>query len=134
MKKLDERWEIERVRLGEYNTKTTVDCSPNDSSFCSDPPIDVKISEIIVYHGYNKHSANSLDDIALLRLQKNVEYTRFIQAICLPFAPAILTHDYSNQQYLGIGWGKFFSMLNIKGKIENLFSLQVKPMNHQLAM
>ena len=97
VKKIDEGWKIERVRLGEYNTKTTVDCSPNDPSFCSDPPIDIKIVEIIVHRGYTKHSINTLDDIALLRLQKSVKYTRFIQPICLPFDPAILTHNYSNQ-------------------------------------
>lgn len=54
------------VRLGEYNTLTDVDCSPESGpDFCS-RAVDLPIEKIIHHPGYNLE--NKTDDIELIRV------------------------------------------------------------------
>ncbi|KAG5873546.1 hypothetical protein JTB14_007354 [Gonioctena quinquepunctata] len=70
------------VRLGEYDTETDIDCeSPED---CNDRPVDVEIEEVSVHPGFNRSSFNKNNAIALVKLKKSVNYTGYIQPICLP--------------------------------------------------
>lgn len=72
------------IRLGEWDTTTDPDCDDSyiGGSICNDPHVDIDVEEIIVHKDFNPLTTRN--DIALLRLSKNVEYTRFIQPICLP--------------------------------------------------
>uniref|UniRef100_A0A2C9GLQ9 CLIP domain-containing serine protease n=2 Tax=Anopheles arabiensis TaxID=7173 RepID=A0A2C9GLQ9_ANOAR len=71
------------VRLGEYNTKTEIDCvTEEQEEICADPPIDAGIESVIVHPGYQDMA--HADDIALLRLAQSIEYTSFVQPVCLP--------------------------------------------------
>lgn len=73
------------VRLGEYDLTQDKDCvTTEDEVVCTDPPIDVPVKEKLPHPEYNE--ASHLNDIALLRLDRNIEYTDFIQPICLPTA------------------------------------------------
>ncbi|XP_058453501.1 CLIP domain-containing serine protease B9-like isoform X1 [Malaya genurostris] len=73
------------VRLGEYDTTTDVDCIEQDGErICADPPIDVPVEEKLPHPEYSE--LTKLNDIALLRLNRDILYTDFIQPICLPLA------------------------------------------------
>lgn len=73
------------VRLGEYDTTTDIDCiTLDDEQICADPPIDVPVEEKTTHPEYNEKSMSN--DIALLRLNRDILYTDFIQPICLPQA------------------------------------------------
>lgn len=71
------------VRLGEYDTTTEIDCITLDGEqICADPPIDVPVEEKLAHPEYNEKSM--LNDIALLRLDRDIQRTDFIQPVCLP--------------------------------------------------
>lgn len=75
--------ELVGVRLGEYDTTTDIDCiTLDDEQICADPPIDVPVEEKTTHPEYNEKSM--LNDIALLRLDRDILYTDFIQPVCLP--------------------------------------------------
>lgn len=64
------------VRLGEYNTDTDEDCVQiSGHQDCSEPPMNVPISEAIAHEDYDPHDKNQYHDIALLRLHNEVPYT-----------------------------------------------------------
>ncbi|KAF2896948.1 hypothetical protein ILUMI_09228 [Ignelater luminosus] len=83
------------VRLGEWNLTSDPDCSE------CDPVQVVKISKIIVHGNYS--SLNRNNDIALLRLEEDVEFTDFIHPICLP--PENLPYPKEGSDLVVSGWG-----------------------------
>lgn len=101
-KDLPPNWRLTSVRLGEYNTDTERDCVPDseDTVVCADDPITVGVEEQIAHEEYRPQSRDQRYDIALLRLSRDVTFTNFIKAICLP----------SNTSFQGklvvAGWGK----------------------------
>ncbi|KAJ8673962.1 hypothetical protein QAD02_005224 [Eretmocerus hayati] len=101
-KALPKTWKLESVRLGEYNTLTDRDCvaDGDDSMRCADDPISVGIEEQIVHESYDSNAADQHSDIALLRLNRDVEFTSFISPICLP------RDDQVSQKLQVAGWGK----------------------------
>lgn len=75
----------QRVRLGEWNTETDVDCD-NVRGYrdCNERPVDLEIEETIVHPDYKVNSANRHNDIALLRLNRDVGFTgKYIGAHCI---------------------------------------------------
>lgn len=65
-----------RVRLGEWNTETDVDCD-NVKGYrdCNERPVDLEIEETIVHSDYDGDNMNRYNDIALLRLSRDVGFT-----------------------------------------------------------
>lgn len=53
---------------------------------CADPIVEVGVEKIIVHPQYNDKSRDKQHDIALLRLDTNVKYSKYIRPICLPIA------------------------------------------------
>ncbi|CAG4953655.1 unnamed protein product [Parnassius apollo] len=113
---LPDTWKLSQVRLGEYNVTSKQDCVQGD---CSPTPLDVRIEDIIPHEGYSKFDSHQQNDIALLRLARDVPYSDFIKPICLP-----LTQDQRNNLFSGYdmevaGWGKTEtrSMSEIKLKV-----------------
>lgn len=51
---------------------------------CADPVVEVGVEKIIVHPDYNDKSRDKMHDIALLRLNTNVTYSKYIKPICLP--------------------------------------------------
>lgn len=79
------------VRLGEHNVATEKDCEKKDPEddeddeepFCLDPVQDIPIETKIKHKDFNTRS--KINDIALLRLSKAVDFMRNnVRTICLP--------------------------------------------------
>uniref|UniRef100_A0A182QUT5 CLIP domain-containing serine protease n=1 Tax=Anopheles farauti TaxID=69004 RepID=A0A182QUT5_9DIPT len=71
------------VRLGEYNTSSEIDCViDEDGEYCADPPVDVAVESSTVHPEYDEPS--HANDIALVRLARSIQYTDFVQPVCLP--------------------------------------------------
>ncbi|KAB0800599.1 hypothetical protein PPYR_06339 [Photinus pyralis] len=95
------------VRLGEYDLETDVDCvNTPQYKTCSEPPIDVAVVEKIAHEYYNPFDPNQSNDIALLRLARDVPYTEFIKPICLPVYPNLLKQTFAGTNATVAGWGK----------------------------
>ncbi|XP_076762223.1 CLIP domain-containing serine protease HP8-like [Xylocopa sonorina] len=113
-KDLPKSWELQSIRLGEYNTDTDRDCvQDEDSVICADDPISVGIEEQIVHENYWPTSRDQKYDIALLRLSRDVTFTNYIKPICLPSTSSF------GQKLFVAGWGKTEngSSSNIKLKV-----------------
>ncbi|KAL1512801.1 hypothetical protein ABEB36_002328 [Hypothenemus hampei] len=120
-KDLPPNWKIVSVRLGEYNTDTEEDCvkvGPSQTH-CAPPAVDVAVEQNIPHKDYDPHDLNQYNDIALLRLIRNVQFSDYIKPICLPKGH-LLTKSYVNENLIVAGWGKTEtrSESNIKLKLE----------------
>ncbi|KAF2900708.1 hypothetical protein ILUMI_05478 [Ignelater luminosus] len=108
-----DRSNIVSVRLGEHNVKTDVDC--DGSKYCSDPPVDVEVEEVILHEGYNEDDSYIQVDIALLRLKKKINYTKFIQPINLPLSPELRNKSFSGVTVVVAGWGRTNTTISSNG-------------------
>lgn len=113
-------WNLFSVRLGEWDLTAEKDCTfvENREKDCSDPPIDVAIEEKIPHPKYNPQSRNQHHDIALLRLQRTVQFTDFVIPICLPRFENLQNTKLESVSLDVAGWGKteILSQSNVKLK------------------
>lgn len=96
-------WNSTKVRLGEWNTTSDVDC---DSRGCADAVIDVPIAEVFQHEGYNPRSLSRENDIALIRLARKVQYSEYIRPICLPITPTLRNKNFDGEILTATGWGR----------------------------
>lgn len=97
-------YEVSYVRLGEWDISATRDC---DEDYCADAVVDIRVSERIGHESYDSSTRNHEHDIALLRLERDVEFTDFIRPICLPVFNNLEHKDFSDHDnYTVAGWGK----------------------------
>jgi len=92
------------VRLGEYNTDTGKDCTYQQGiETCNDPPVDVGVEKATPHSDYRDQSIDRYNDIGLVRLNKDVDFTVFITPICLP-----TTSDRASigDKLIVAGWGR----------------------------
>lgn len=110
------------VRLGEFDTGSDKDCILNGDNKleCAAPSIEVPVEEIIMHDDYRPDSRNNQNDIALIRLAKDVVFTYFIKPICLPrdgFQSCVIT----GKKHTVCGWGQTdfctFAFFDIKIKL-----------------
>lgn len=100
-------WNLAEVRLGEWDTSTDQDCEGVGVDVdCSPDPIDVVIERKIPHPDYNPQALEQYNDIALLRLDRRVEYTDFIKPICLPRTPELMVRETVGQKFQVAGWGR----------------------------
>ncbi|XP_063908406.1 serine protease easter-like isoform X2 [Zophobas morio] len=94
------------VRLGEHNTETNPDCITSNfgGQDCAPEPVDFEIEEQIVHEDYSV-DINNRNDIALLRLKRNVIFTDFVKPVCLPLQGEELRKTYVGQKLFVAGWG-----------------------------
>lgn len=65
-----------KVRLGEYNTSQNPDCVVyEDYNDCAPPYQEFSIEESVWFETYTPRNQNRWNDIALLRLDRNVTYS-----------------------------------------------------------
>uniref|UniRef100_A0A182TI02 CLIP domain-containing serine protease n=1 Tax=Anopheles melas TaxID=34690 RepID=A0A182TI02_9DIPT len=96
-------WIVYQVRLGEFDTTTTIDCVNDD---CADPVRDVLINAYVVHPDYYKQNGADYNDIALLQLSETVEFTDFIRPICLPTSEESRTVNLTGKYATVAGWGQ----------------------------
>lgn len=101
------KWNLESVRIGEWDLNTEIDCDPDDDTNCLPPPIDIGIEETTVHEGYNKSKVSSPHDIALLRLSEKIDLGGLIKPICLPYDPSLWDKNYTGEYFTSTGWGWF---------------------------
>ncbi|EDV55464.1 melanization protease 1 [Drosophila erecta] len=89
------------VRLGEYNSLTSVDC---DGSDCNPPSEDFQVELSFRHRGYSK--INRIHDIGLLRLAKSVRYKVHIKPICLITNTTLQAQIGRLHRLVVTGWGR----------------------------
>ncbi|EDV99525.1 GH12397 [Drosophila grimshawi] len=98
-----------QVRLGEWNTTNSPDCQwSGGEEICAPPHIDMNVDRIIMHEEYVKEfapNAKLLNDIALLRLQQPVNFSEFVQPICLPSSNDDDEYTYADYAMDIAGWG-----------------------------
>ncbi|KAK4881498.1 hypothetical protein RN001_004817 [Aquatica leii] len=93
---------LHTVRLGEWNVTSDIDCHDMKLNLdCANPVVDVLIEQQIAHPRYSKKTGDN--DIGLLRLQYNINYTDFIQPICLPLGEGLI-EKYTKELTVS-GWG-----------------------------
>ncbi|KAF5305583.1 hypothetical protein FQA39_LY01674 [Lamprigera yunnana] len=91
------------VRLGEWRISTEKDCEEKQANLqCNDPVVDLKISQVIPSADYDGRSGKH--DIALIRLERDVQFTDYVKPICLPNAQHL--DPLPNTYLLIAGWGQ----------------------------
>lgn len=96
VKKVPKTWILFQVRLGEWDTTTNPDCEEEaNERVCNDVYIEVPVTESIVHENYVPESRHQQHDIALLRMQRQIQYTDFIKPICLPTETSLRSLDFT---------------------------------------
>uniref|UniRef100_A0A182QFP1 CLIP domain-containing serine protease n=1 Tax=Anopheles farauti TaxID=69004 RepID=A0A182QFP1_9DIPT len=91
---------LERVRLGEWNVSSSIDC---EEEYCTDAPVDQGIGKIIVHPDYRRGDWNHGHDIALVRFTRDVTYSETIRPICLP-SVELLSSNSNRSPVIVAGW------------------------------
>ncbi|XP_020801099.1 melanization protease 1-like [Drosophila serrata] len=86
------------VRVGEYNTDTNPDCLGNT---CFPKYEDFQIKAVLRNRNYV--ARDFVNDIALLKLTRDIQFNLHIQPICLLLNPALVPN---RRQWQAFGWGK----------------------------
>ncbi|RVE45251.1 hypothetical protein evm_010103 [Chilo suppressalis] len=95
------------VRLGEYDiTNPGEDCVDvaGGGQDCTSPAVSIPIKEIIKHPEYD--TVLKRNDIALIRLDGEANYTDFVRPICLPTSDVSTSAQLSNLTVHVAGWGK----------------------------
>lgn len=111
---------IERVRLGEWNTSTTLDCLIDDPQTCMPKALNIGIKRIFVHENYEPDSKDQNDDIALIQLKTKVTFNDYIKPVCLPLHGDIRNkNNFDGEVFVANGWGKTEndSRSNVKLKV-----------------
>uniref|UniRef100_W8BR93 CLIP domain-containing serine protease n=1 Tax=Ceratitis capitata TaxID=7213 RepID=W8BR93_CERCA len=93
-------WSVSGVRLGEWDTRSDPDCNEEG---CAPRHVDFTVTQIISHADYRKQT--DPNDIALLRLAGPVEFSDYIQPICLPTIPSLRDKDFVGVAMDVAGWG-----------------------------
>ncbi|CAH0765551.1 unnamed protein product [Bemisia tabaci] len=88
-------WQLNLVRVGDLHLDPKV--------YDGASPVDIVIAEKIIHPGYV--AAPVSNDIAILRLSKQVQFTNLIKPICLPFRKDIRKNSLVNYEPYVAGWG-----------------------------
>ncbi|XP_030239548.1 serine protease 7 isoform X2 [Drosophila navojoa] len=108
--------QLVRVRLGEYDLSTDVDCVMGD---CNQPVLELGVEEAIPHPQYDASSRHRHHDIALIRLSSPVQLNEYIQPICLPL-PSVRSAINNNEMLVVSGWGRTLQsrQSNIKQRLD----------------
>ncbi|XP_077283417.1 phenoloxidase-activating enzyme-like [Arctopsyche grandis] len=98
------------VVLGEYDFTTGKDCNANRK--CNDGPLKISIEKIISHPNFNFGVMKN--DIALVRMERDVEFTDYIRPICLPQMNILENFPESSTHFIISGWNL---MINNVSKI-----------------
>lgn len=106
------------VRLGEYDLTTYTDCTVDRKECTTEQHFDIGIEALIPHPNYNKGPHTKHNDIALIRMIEDIDFTHYIRPICLtdPFFP----HPAVNSTAYVAGFGRTLTskLSTIKQKLE----------------
>ncbi|KAH8380185.1 hypothetical protein KR009_009368 [Drosophila setifemur] len=88
------RDDIQFVRLGEHDLSTDTETKH----------VDINVARYVSHAEYNRRNGRS--DIAILYLERNVEFSNTIAPICLPHAQNLRQKSYVGYMPFVAGWGK----------------------------
>ncbi|KAM7355456.1 venom serine protease Bi-VSP-like [Cochliomyia hominivorax] len=88
------RRDLTFVRLGEHDLTTNTEARH----------VDIKIARMEKHPDYNPRNGHS--DIAVLYLERNVQFTDSISPICMPTSPQLRQRSYVRYTPFVVGWGK----------------------------
>jgi len=71
------------IRVGEHDLDQDIDC--DQSGFCAPAPQDIDVDRVILHPSYSKPEVFQ-NDIALVKLARNVTESDYVSSICLPWA------------------------------------------------
>lgn len=100
---LHDSMQLSSVRFGEHDLSSAPDCDINDNNFCASATQEYATENVIVHPDYNNPNRFN-NDIAIIKINKEVKETDFISPICLPF-PSVFTIDTVNREPEVAGWG-----------------------------
>ncbi|XP_035779920.1 CLIP domain-containing serine protease 14D-like [Anopheles albimanus] len=101
-------WKLNRVRLGEWDLSSSPDC---EGDVCAPAPLDVNVESTIPHPGFTKSGKTAINDIALIRLDRDVTFSEMVHPVCLPTTAS--ERNASNETGLAYssGWGRTVAML-----------------------
>uniref|UniRef100_A0A1Y1N4B7 Peptidase S1 domain-containing protein n=1 Tax=Photinus pyralis TaxID=7054 RepID=A0A1Y1N4B7_PHOPY len=95
------------VRLGEHNIETPVDCDDDEiDEDCALPHMDIFIESATPHPNYTAESSSKYNDIALIKLNQAVNYTKDVQPICLGEAAQVSKWNNPGADLVVSGWGQ----------------------------
>lgn len=99
-------WTLSKVRLGEWDQRTNPDCQEYDNEeICNENYVEVPVAEVIVHPEYYSEGVAQYHDIAILKLQRKVEFNKWITPICLPIDSRIRSMDFTSHSLEVCGFG-----------------------------
>ncbi|KAG5673019.1 hypothetical protein PVAND_003097 [Polypedilum vanderplanki] len=100
-------WEIRKIRLGEQNLETDLDCIKlnNGSDYCADPYQEITEFEFKNWTHQNYSTYFGIEyDIGLIKLKVKAKiHQNNINTICLPFPPTKEVNSNSKLEVIGFG-------------------------------
>ncbi|XP_017785725.1 PREDICTED: serine protease easter-like [Nicrophorus vespilloides] len=107
-------YRLVNIRLGEWNTSSTSDCvNIGKKKECSDPVLNMGFERITPFAGYEDGSR--YNDIALIRLDRDIKYSKFVSPICLPMEEKQVVKP--NAKMIVAGWGQTENGTNSEVKL-----------------
>lgn len=104
---ISKSWTLSAVRLGEWDQRTNPDCQTfnDDDNVCNERYVDVPVDEVIVHPEYYSEGVAQYHDIAILKLQRKVEFNKWIAPICLPIDSRVRSMDFTSHSLEVCGFG-----------------------------
>lgn len=108
------------VRLGEWDIVSQNDCV---DGHCSDKPIDYDVDTFVQHEDYTSQPTHN--DIALVKLARQVKFTEFITPVCLPLTDALKRKSEAGRMFTIVGWGTTETGVEEPGYYASRFKLEV---------
>ncbi|CAH0558761.1 unnamed protein product [Brassicogethes aeneus] len=106
--------DLVNVRLGEHNTDTNPDCIQiRGYESCNDLHLDVEVEHYEAHSNYDP--VKRTNDIGLVRLKTDVQFTEFVKPICLPEPNE---HSTTGTRLVVAGWGQTESARSSSSKLK----------------
>ncbi|XP_039449069.1 CLIP domain-containing serine protease B4-like [Culex pipiens pallens] len=119
-------WTLTAVRLGEHNITNGEEQDCDEYNTCANVPVEVGIEKVILHEEYDANKKREYNDIALIRLNRDVGFSTYINPICLPLEDSVRQMNHTGMKVTAAGWG--YTESNYSSEVKLKVSLDV--MNH----
>uniref|UniRef100_A0A8D8AB03 Serine protease easter n=2 Tax=Culex pipiens TaxID=7175 RepID=A0A8D8AB03_CULPI len=98
-------WTLTGVRLGEHNITNGEKQDCDEYNNCADVPVEVGIEKVILHEEFDALKKGKNNDIALIRLDRDVGFSTYINPICLPLEDSVRQMNHTGMKVTAAGWG-----------------------------